>query len=327
MQRGAGVLLLPRPTTIGAGAVAKTNSLRVLAVLTAMLAAALVAVMVSHAPAKAQTAQDTLKQPPFPPTDVDLFAPAVYPGGPAMEPAGTTANDEATLRGQLKALLEERFGIGSTKVNQGLATFDAASTKEIVPHPRLRAALVSLKGTVGEPAIAGALDQTYSAVRFGTPCCNAIAQVMPQTDGTLHIVFNESYQYEDFRLLANTMAHEVLHRDTINANKEELTADSIDILVYGQFLLEVPELATSGTELARFKNTDLMARINTRDANGKLRLFTSQGNIFPESDVFVPYYAAPFEPLVHLQYRFRVVSYSSGHEISNLRTFAFGKGA
>ena len=31
--------------------------------------------------------------------------------------------------------------------------------------------------------------------------------------------------------------------------------------------------------------------------------------------------------LVHLQYRFRVVSYSSDHEISNLRTFAFGKGA
>src|SRR3712207_1961503 len=29
--------------------------------------------------------------------------------------------------------------------------------------------------------------------------------------------------------------------------------------------------------------------------------------------------------LVHLQYRFRVVSYSSGHENSNLRTFTFGK--
>src|SRR5215216_2658316 len=31
--------------------------------------------------------------------------------------------------------------------------------------------------------------------------------------------------------------------------------------------------------------------------------------------------------LVHLHYRFRVVSYSSGHEISDLRTFTFGKGA
>jgi hypothetical protein len=33
------------------------------------------------------------------------------------------------------------------------------------------------------------------------------------------------------------------------------------------------------------------------------------------------------EHLVHLQYRFRVVSYSSGYENSNLRTFTFGKGA
>jgi hypothetical protein len=39
-----------------------------------------------------------------------------------------------------------------------------------------------------------------------------------------------------------------------------------------------------------------MARLNTRDANGKLRLFTSQGNIFPGGH-FVPYFAAPFEPL------------------------------
>jgi hypothetical protein len=31
--------------------------------------------------------------------------------------------------------------------------------------------------------------------------------------------------------------------------------------------------------------------------------------------------------LVHLQYRFRIVSYSSGHENSNLRTLTFGKGA
>jgi hypothetical protein len=31
--------------------------------------------------------------------------------------------------------------------------------------------------------------------------------------------------------------------------------------------------------------------------------------------------------LVHLQHRSRVVSYSSGHENSNLRTLPFGKGA
>jgi hypothetical protein len=67
-------------------------------------------------------------------------------------------------------------------------------------------------------------------------------------------------------------------------------------LVYGQFVLRTPSVATSGTELARFENTELMAWLNTRDANGKLRLFTSTGPIFPGGN-FVPYFAAPFEPL------------------------------
>jgi hypothetical protein len=44
---------------------------------------------------------------------------------------------------------------------------------------------------------------------------------------------------------------------------------------------------------------------------------------------YTPEYARAYAELglVHLQYRFRVVSYSSGHEISNLRTLTFGKGA
>jgi hypothetical protein len=53
-------------------------------------------------------------------------------------------------------------------------------------------------------------------------------------------------------------------------------------------------------------------------------------------EAYVEHFLAPtlsegqvvvMDNLVHLQYRFRVVSYSSGHEISNLRTFTFGKGA
>jgi len=93
------------------------------------------------------------------------------------------------------------------------------------------------------------------------------------------------------------MAHEPLHRDHTNSNKEELIANSIDTLVYGQFLLESPSLATTGTELARRQNTEHMARLNTRDANGKLRLLTAAGdNVYPGGDVTLPYYAAIFEP-------------------------------
>jgi hypothetical protein len=275
---------------------------RVFTVLAATAAAVLLAGLVlssSHAPAQAQSAEDILKQPPFEPTDVDLFIPEVYSDATPTVPDASGPTDEATLRQQLSDLLNERFSSSPKKVNQALAIFDSEETKEIVPDPRLRAALVALKGTAGEAAIAGTLDGTYSTLQFGTPPNpNAVAQVVFQGD-TPRIVFAQKFQFEDFKLFAHILAHEPLHRDTTRSNKEELIAESLSALIYGEFLLESPELATSGTELARSNNTDLLARINTRDENGKLRLFTSQGNIFPgdTSKVFVPYIAAAFEPL------------------------------
>jgi hypothetical protein len=99
------------------------------------------------------------------------------------------------------------------------------------------------------------------------------------------------------------MAHNVLHRDLLGGKKEGAVLASIRSLVYAQFLLETPSLATSGTALARDANTELMARINSRDATGKLRLFTSTSGsgdnccgIFPRG-TSVPYYVALFEPL------------------------------
>lgn len=240
-----------------------------------------------------------LKQPPFAPTDKELFTPAVYPESSPMVPAAQAPSGEAVMKSQLRVLLMKRFGPGSPKVKQTLAIYDAASTKEIIPEPRLRAALLSLTGTAGESAIQGTLDGTYSRVYFGTtPVPQAVAMVIPVPNSDQQeIVFNERYRYENFRLLASTAAHEALHRDPNISSKEELIASSLDSLIYGQFVSETRSLATSGTELARRHNTALMARINSRDASGDLRLLTSTGNIFPDSAVDVPYFAAGFEPL------------------------------
>jgi hypothetical protein len=268
--------------------------------LTYLLALTLMAgLLLAFAGVASATALDTLKQPPFPPTDVSLFEPDVYSEAPPMVPAAQNPSGENAMRNKLKSLLEKRFGVGSTQVSQGLATYDATSTKAIVPSPRLRATLVSLKGTVGEPAIKGALDGTYGKIYFGTPpCpCDPVEQVfLPSGSTTLEVVFNQKYKYEDFRLLAPDMAHTVLHRDLQGGKKEGAVIASIQSLVYAQFVLESPSLATSGTSLARDANTELMARINSRDVNGKLRLFTSTGNIFPGGNS-VPYFAALFEPL------------------------------
>ncbi len=276
---------------------------------TYLLALTLMAgLLLAFAGVASATALDTLKQPPFPPTDVGLFDPGIYSEASPLVPATQNPSGETAMRNKLKSLLEKRFGVGSTQVSEGLATYDAASTKSIVPSARLRAALVSLKGTVGEPAITGALDGTYGKVYFGTPrpCggCDPVAQVfLPSGSTKLEIVFNEKYRYEDFRLLAPVMAHEILHRDLLGGKKEGAVIASIQSLVYAQFVLATPSLATSGTALARDNNTELMARINSRDATGKLRLFTSTSGSCPDaSGIFpggtcVPNFAALFEPL------------------------------
>jgi hypothetical protein len=282
--------------------VVRPNCIGALTALGAMVATALVVVMVSYAPAEAQTAQDILKQPPFSPTDTSLFSPDVYPDAPPLTSPAEGLADEQTLRNQLNSLLQKRFGASNLRVRLGLVMFDSQRTKDIVPDPHLRAALVSLKGTIGEPAIAGTLDGTYREVRFAdlSQFGDPIAAVVPPSGSNVpEILINEKFQYVDFRLYASTMAREPLHRDSRDSNvsnKEKLIADSIGALVYGQFLLESPELATSDTELARRNNTELMARINTRDAQGNLRLLSSTGNIFPNSKVTVSDFAATFEP-------------------------------
>jgi len=252
------------------------------------------------------TALDPLKQPPSPPPDVSLFEPDVYSSAPPLVPATQNPSGETAMRNKLKGLLEKRFGTGSTQVSEGLATYDSASTKSIVPSPRLRATLVSLKGTAGEPAINGALDGTYGKIYFGTPpCpCDPVEQVfLPSGSTKLEIVFNKKYQYEDLRILAPDMAHTVLHRDLQGGKKEGAIIASIQSLVYAQYLLETPGLATFRTALARDANTELMARLNSRDATGKLRLVTSTSGsgdnccgIFPRG-TSVPTFVALFEPL------------------------------
>lgn len=276
---------------------AKSNHLRMLSVLAALMVALIVAVLVARAPASAQGARDTLKQPPFPPTDTSLFSPVIY-DGPPLVPAAEAPSSERAMKKQLGALMKKRFGKKSKKVKKALALFSSSKAKAKVSDPRLRAALVSLKGTVGEPGISGVLGGPFSGVRFipasEMVSATILAQVSISPSGVPEILFNLRYQHEDFRLLAPTMAHESLHQDGSVGGHEELIATSIDSLIYGQFLLESPMLAASGTEPARRQNTKHMARINTRDTNGNVRLLEGNGNVYPGGNKELPYFAAAF---------------------------------
>jgi hypothetical protein len=229
-------------------------------------------------------AQQILRGPSFAPKDVNIFSPQLY-GGVATVPAPPHPINELQLRGEVLVTLIKRFRGNLIAVAQGMAIYDDPKMKRIVADPRLRAALAMLKGTVGEGAIDGIKSGVYSQVLFGTPPANGpnsspqdtAAQVVPDPDrpGKLQIIFDTRYQYEDTKLLAEVLAHETLHEDLPDSNKEELTNTAIETAVYGQFVNEDPGLARSGTELTRRFNTRLMALINSRDAQGHIRLLSS----------------------------------------------------
>lgn len=243
-------------------------------------------------------AQQLLKKPPFPPTDINMFTPQAYPGAKPLQPASPRSFSDSQLRSMLNTTFTNRFDGKTTQVNQAMNLYNDATLKQIVPDPRLRTALVSLKGTAGESAIDAVRSGVYQSVRFGEPLTTGAngEVVFPSPTAKPEIIINQKYQYEDPRIVGPLIAHETLHQDRTVTNKEEMLAHSLDTMVYGQVILENPALARSGTELARRQNTKLMTRLNSRDANGNLRLTTAQGNVLPGGTPTANF-AAPFQPL------------------------------
>lgn len=228
-----------------------------------------------------------LRQPPFAPEDARLFTPQTY-GAPASEPAAPPKKPvtEASLEKLLRKTLSKRFRGDRQRVAGDLALFRDPELAQIVPDPRLRAALVLLDGTAGESAIAAVRGGVYRTVQFGQLAMErGIAQVRPVAGDPAgwEIVFNERYEHEDPRLHAQIMAHEAFHQDDRDPPNEELIAAAMDTLVHAQFVAEVPRIAAAPTELTRRLNTALTARLNSRDDQGSLRVLTSQGNVWPGS--------------------------------------------
>lgn len=246
-------------------------------------------------------ATQLLKQPPFAPSNVNLFTPQVYSAAPALQPAAARTYTNTDLTNIVKNTLTNRSGSSSSPlVQQGLATFNDPQLSQIVPDPRLRAGLATLQGTAGQGAIDAIKGGAFSSVSFGALPDNIgdvyAVSFLPNGATKPQIIVNQKFQYEDPRLLGVALAHEALHQDGADNSKEELVANSVESLVYGQQLLASPSLASSGTELARRFNTKLMARVNDRDANGNLRLLSSPGNLYPGGTALQSF-SQPFSPL------------------------------
>lgn len=232
------------------------------------------------------TFSEILKCPPFAPTNHSLFSPSVYSDSPSLQLAPTKAVNESEITAELSKMFSLRFPQDKKAATEALALFNQPELKSWVLDPRLRGALVSLQGTLAESAIEVVKNGTFAGIGFSDLGKNIIAARVPDPAGFQKpkLLFNTRYEHEDFRQLAPYFAHEVLHDDELVSAREERINHALASLVYGQLIYEDHALARSGTELSRRQNTEFKARLDSRDTDGNLRLFTSQGNVYPGCD-------------------------------------------
>ena len=234
--------------------------------------------------------------------DKDVFASAPTPTTASTTPAANTVR--ANLVTFLTKKLNTTTGtkITKTQYDFALATYDAAATAAIIPNANLRAALVSLVGTVAEPAInsyitkGNVTGRPYTSVNFGTVSSGTpVGETSLSPGSRLSLNINSNFAGEPFQVLSATLAHEALHQDSTvngggdvpNTQDEEIITNTVETVVWGQQLLVDPSTAANGSKLVVRTNTRLLALINSGDkAYPGGGIFTApalnnQGNVFP----------------------------------------------
>jgi hypothetical protein len=198
------------------------------------------------------------------PTDPSLF----LPDG-VERPRG--AKGEAQVRQELEARLRLRPGIAEETVAAVLAQYDDATLKRKAPDHRVRAGLLMLTGTSGEPAIPFFLADTN---RRGVPFepiqvrslreYGAFAAVFYHPLGKLQLYIDTDVAAESLEHIAVVLAHEMVHSSLGGGSAiEETLAMAADTRVYEEFLLWDPTLARRPTELTRAANRLLLALRNS----------------------------------------------------------------
>lgn len=225
---------------------------------------------VTRAASPTALANTVLALPQRKPCDVNLFTskfqpgdwPGLYPEGSPMQPAAGAVPSEAQVRSQLATFLGGSSGGAAT-----LGLFDRADVKTKLPDPTLRAALLSLRGTVAEPVIEYLLTRTTDSAppRFGGLGPQALGRSAgaPGQSRT-QIILNVRHRSEHFALLGPIFAHEILHHDLQANYPEEVILNALTAVVHMQLVSRHPELATSGTELSRYMNEWVLEFMNSR---------------------------------------------------------------
>jgi hypothetical protein len=203
------------------------------------------------------------------PCDVNLFTstfhagdtdmPGFYPEGRNMTSPPGPAPTEARVRSQLKSFLK-----GSTGAAAALALFDRAAVRAKVPDATLRAALAAARVTLAQQVVDWFVSSPDVVVRYGGVPLGVIA-VVHDAGTPKQIVFSRNHAAEHFALLSGVFTHEILHLlPGAPPPTEEVILHAVDATVHMQLVARYPLLATSGTELTRQMNDEVLIFVKSR---------------------------------------------------------------
>lgn len=188
----------------------------------------------------------------------------------AAVPAVTAQDrDPVAVRAALAKALDERGASAAVK-KAALDRYDQMPVA-IIPAPKARAALAALTGTFAEPAIDYLLTgnnctgKPAALIAFQPPpnAPRLLARVTFADDGRRIVSLNPITEGERVEHLMPLLAHEAIHCDRLAGRYEEIAATAFDSFLYLNLLAAEPDLAETGTTLARDMNVDVVALINS----------------------------------------------------------------
>ncbi len=232
-----------------------------------------------------------LKRPAFNPTDDALFKlPTNSQADAIAQVANLPAPTDDQLKSQLSAILTKRLR-NPKAAAAVVALMDDPKLKAVIPNSNLRAALLNAKGLASEGTIDavrnGAVDIMDFATGFRSPQSTALTGMIAAT-GQKAVLVNEVYKNAPFeQLTALISAHEVPAHGPSDGDStdEEISGYLAQATVWGQQLLENPALAnpTFPGALTPDNNLKLLARVNSRHADGSLSILSSNSpRIMPQ---------------------------------------------
>lgn len=198
----------------------------------------------------------------------ESFLPSFLEAPQVVAPTEADRNQMA-MRQALDDHLQAR-GTNNELRTKALNRFDAMPV-DVMPSPKMRAALAALTGTFADAAIDYLLTDKNCT---GKPAALIVFQEPPEapdllgrstftTDRRRVISLNPSTEGDRIEHLMPLLVHEAIHCDRDDGRFEEIAATALDSFLYMQLLAVDPTLVQANTPLARDLNIDVVAMINS----------------------------------------------------------------